>query len=130
DARLGDQSNMPASIRNNKAHNTLFLLPFILGIIGCIYHFIRDRRDWVVTFLLFFFTGIAIVIYLNQAGGQPRERDYAFAGSFYAYAIWIGLAVVALVRMARELADKLTFNNVLTYGSILTFAISLMSNAY
>ena len=54
------------------------------------------------TFLLFFFTGIAIVIYLNQAGNQPRERDYAFAGSFYAFAIWIGLAVVAFVRMARE----------------------------
>jgi hypothetical protein len=71
-----------------------------------VYHFIKDRKDWVVSFLLFFFTGIAIVIYLNQAGNQPRERDYAFAGSFYAYAIWIGLSVVAFVRMARESAGQ------------------------
>ena len=127
---LGDQSKLPDSIKQNKATNKLYLLPFLLGIIGCIYQFIRNRRDWIVTFLLFFFTGVAIVIYLNQAGNQPRERDYAYAGSFYAYAIWIGLAVVAFVRMAREAADKLSFNNVLTYGSILTFAISLMSNAY
>jgi len=128
-ARLGDQSKLPASIQNNKAENKLFLLPFILGIIGCIYHFIRDRKDWIVTFLLFFFTGVAIVLYLNQAGGQPRERDYAFAGSFYAYAIWGGLAVVALVRMARDLADKLTFRSTLLYGSMATFIIMLLSDA-
>ncbi|MFL5787206.1 MAG: DUF2723 domain-containing protein, partial [Flavisolibacter sp.] len=125
---LGDQSKLPDSIKHNKATNKLFLLPFLLGIIGCIYHFIRDRKDWIVTFLLFFFTGIAIVIYLNQAGNQPRERDYAYAGSFYAFAIWIGLAVVAFVRLAREQADKISFNNVLVYGSILTFCICLMSS--
>jgi len=80
----------------NKANNKLFFLPFIFGVLGIIYQFTRARRDFLVTFLLFFFTGFAIVIYLNQAGQQPRERDYAFVGSFYAFAIWIGLGVLWL----------------------------------
>lgn len=127
-ARLGDQSKMPDSLKHNKAHNTLFLLPFLLGMIGCVYHFFRDRKDWIVTFLLFFMTGLAIVIYLNQAGNQPRERDYAYAGSFYAFAIWIGLAVVSLVRLAREKENKLIFNDTLLYGGIATFLISVLSS--
>lgn len=125
--RLGDQAKMPDSIKNNKAHNTLFLLPFVLGIVGCVYQFLRRKSDWVVTFLLFFFTGIAVVLYLNQPGNQPRERDYAYVGSFYAFAIWIGLAVVAFVRLAREQAEKLTLQNTLLYGGILTFVIMAMS---
>ncbi len=128
DLRLGDQSKLPASIQHNKASNKLFLLPFLLGIIGCVFHFFKDRRDWIVTFLLFFFTGIAVVLYLNQPGNQPRERDYAYTGSFYAFAIWIGLSVVAFVRMAREIEDKKTFMNVLTYGGITTFIILFMSD--
>lgn len=127
--RLGNQANMPESLKVNKAHNSMFLLPFLLGIFGCIYHFFRDRKDWIVTFLLFFFTGVAIVLYLNQAGAQPRERDYAFAGSYYAYAIWIGLAVVGFVRLAREAADRLTLVNTLTYGSLATFLIMVLSDA-
>jgi hypothetical protein len=90
----GDQSLMPDSSKNNKAHNKLFLLPFILGIIGLIYHVKQDKKDAFVVFLLFFFTGFAIVLYLNQAGNQPRERDYAYVGSFYAFAIWIGIGVL------------------------------------
>lgn len=78
----------------NKANNKLYFLPLILGILGFIYQLTRNRRDWLVAFLLFFFTGFAIVIYLNQAGFQPRERDYAYVGSFYAFAIWIGLGVI------------------------------------
>jgi hypothetical protein len=128
DLRLGDQSKLPDSIRNGKATNKLFLLPFILGIIGCVFQFYRDRKDWIVTFLLFFFTGIAIVIYLNQAGNQPRERDYAFAGSFYAFAIWIGLSVTAFIRMAREVEDKKILKNVLAYGSLTTFVVLFMSS--
>jgi hypothetical protein len=127
-ARLGDQSKMPDSLRHNKANNKLFLLPFILGILGCVYHFIKDRRDWIVTFLLFFFTGLAIVLYLNQPGNQPRERDYAFVGSFYAFAIWIGLSVIAMVRIAREWDDKQTFLNTLIFGSIASFVVGLLSN--
>lgn len=126
-ARLGDQSMMPDSIKYNKAHNTLYLLPFVLGILGCVYQFFKNRKDWIVSFLLFFFTGIAIVLYLNQPGNQPRERDYAYVGSFYAFAIWIGLAVVGFVRLAREKQDKLTFQNVLVFGSLLTFIIALFS---
>jgi hypothetical protein len=92
----GDQSTMPDSLKNNKAHNTLFLLPFILGIIGLLYHYKKHRNDSLVVGLLFFFTGFAIVLYLNQAGNQPRERDYAYVGSFYAYTIWIGLGVLSI----------------------------------
>jgi len=91
----GDQSKMPDSIRkNNKAWNRMYALPFILGLIGAFYQAKRNRRDFIINVLLFFFTGMAIVIYLNQAGQQPRERDYAYVGSFYAFAIWIGLGVL------------------------------------
>lgn len=130
DSRLGDQDMMPESLKKNKAHNTLFLLPFVLGLLGCVYHFMKDRRDWVVTFLLFFFTGIAIVLYLNQPGNQPRERDYAYVGSFYAFAVWIGLAVIALVRMATEREDNATFKNVMIYGSIATLVLSFFINIH
>ncbi len=92
--RLGDQSKLPDSLKEDKANTSLFALPFILGLIGLAFHVIRDKKDFLVTLLLFFFTGIAIVIYLNQAGNQPRERDYAYVGSFYAFAIWIGLGVM------------------------------------
>ncbi|MEO7984319.1 MAG: DUF2723 domain-containing protein, partial [Bacteroidota bacterium] len=125
--RLGDQSKLPDSIKNNKAHNKLFLLPFLLGMVGCVYQFFKKRNDWIVSFLLFFMTGVAVVLYLNQPGNQPRERDYAYVGSFYAFAIWIGLAVVAFVKMAKEKADKLTFQNMLIGGSVLTLLITAMS---
>ncbi len=92
----GDQSALPDSIKNNKAHNKLFGLPFILGILGVLYQYKKKRDDSFVAFLLFFFTGFAIILYLNQAGYQPRERDYAYVGSFYAFAIWIGLGVLQL----------------------------------
>lgn len=96
DLMYGDQSVMPDSLKNSKAHNTLFLLPFLLGVLGFVYHYKKNYKDWLVVGLLFFFTGFAIVIYLNQAGNQPRERDYAYVGSFYAFAIWIGLGVLWL----------------------------------
>jgi len=92
--RLGDQDTLPDSIKNNKANNKLFMLPFILGLIGLFYQISKDKRDALITGLLFFFTGFAICLYLNQAGNQPRERDYAYVGSFYAFAIWIGLGVL------------------------------------
>jgi hypothetical protein len=92
---LGDQSKLPDSIHtNNKSYNRLYMLPLILGFLGLWFHYTRNKRDFLITLILFFFTGFAIVIYLNQAGQQPRERDYAFAGSCYAFAIWIGLGVI------------------------------------
>lgn len=93
--------------KNNKANNTLYFLPFILGVLGFIYHLMTRRRDWFVTTLLFFFTGFAIVIYLNQAGYQPRERDYAYVGSFYVFAIWIGLGILQI----REWLDRKRTNS-------------------
>lgn len=91
---LGDQKQLPSSLTKNKANNKLFALPFLLGLIGAFYQFQKDKKGSFISFLLFFFTGLAIVFYLNQAGNQPRERDYAFVGSFYAFAIWIGLGVM------------------------------------
>ena len=95
-ARLGDQSDAPAYLKDNKAKNHYYMLPLLFGIIGIFFQFARDRRGSWVTFLMFFMTGIAIVIYLNQPPYQVRERDYAYAGSFYAFSIWAGFAALAL----------------------------------
>ncbi len=91
---LGDLDKMSDGYKNNRARNELYYLPLILGILGLVYQFNRDRNDGWIVFTLFFFTGIAIGIYLNMTPLQPRERDYAFAGSTYAFAIWIGLGVL------------------------------------
>ena len=104
--RLGNQDQLPGSMTGNKGMNKLFLLPLILGLIGLVYQLVRHVQDWSIVLLLFFFTGIAIVIYLNQTPYQPRERDYAYVGSFYAFAIWIGLGVFALYDAARSLTRK------------------------
>ena len=102
---VGDQSLLPADLANNKGHNVFYCLPLILGIIGLFWQAYRGQKGiqgfWVV-FFLFFMTGIAIVIYLNQTPSQPRERDYAYAGSFYAYAIWIGMGVAGIVQMLKQ----------------------------
>tara|TARA_B100001173_G_scaffold259324_1_gene232209 strand:- start:4152 stop:7844 length:3693 start_codon:yes stop_codon:yes gene_type:complete len=95
-AHLGDQSTLPLSIKENPGRNEYYFLPLILGIIGMIYHFVKHRKDAWIVLLLFLMTGFAIILYLNQTPFQPRERDYAYAGSFYAFAIWIGLGVQAL----------------------------------
>ncbi|MEN8202182.1 MAG: DUF2723 domain-containing protein [Bacteroidota bacterium] len=95
--RLGSQQNMPASIVDNKAHNKYYLLPLLLGLAGAFYHYKKRNRDFWVVALLFVLTGLAILVYLNQYPIQPRERDYAYAGSFYAFAIWIGIGVAGLI---------------------------------
>ena len=101
-ALYGDQSMMPDSLKNNKANNKLFFLPFILGLLGMFYHFKVKGDDAFTNFLMFFFTGFAIVVYLNQAGYQPRERDYAYVGSFYAFAVWIGLGVLKVQELLQK----------------------------
>ena len=97
--RLGNQDLLPSDLKENKGHNVFFCLPLILGLLGFFWQAFRDRKGiqqfWVV-FFLFFMTGIAIVIYLNQTPLQPRERDYAYAGSFYAFAMWCGLGIAAI----------------------------------
>lgn len=101
--RLGDQKDMPDSMKYNKANNNLYALPLLLGLLGLFYQYKKDKQDTLVAGLLFFFTGIAIVIYLNMPGNMPRERDYAFVGSFYAFAIWIGLGVLFVKEMLAKL---------------------------
>lgn len=112
--RLGNQANVPDSITSNPSYNRFFMIPLILGIIGFIFHLYRSRKDWSVVLLLFLFTGLAIVFYLNQQPDEPRERDYAYAASFYAFAIWIGLSVYALYYAAKSLTFK-ELGKLLTY---------------
>lgn len=110
--RLGDQSKLPDELKNNKGHNVFYCLPLLLGLIGLFWQAFRGQRGvrqfWVV-FFLFFMTGLAIVIYLNQTPMQPRERDYAYAGSFYAFAIWCGMGVAAIID---EIKKRLKKDNV------------------
>ena len=98
----GSLSEMPEEMKNLPSRNTYFLLPFILGIIGAMFHAKKQALDFSVVLTLFVMTGVAIVIYLNQTPIQPRERDYAYAGSFYAYAIWIGIGVLGLIDFASK----------------------------
>ena len=105
DARLGNQDMLPDELKTNKGHNVFYCMPLLLGLIGLFWQAFRGKRGirqfWVVAFL-FFMTGLAIVIYLNQTPVQPRERDYAYAGSFYAYAIWCGIGVAAVIDLINK----------------------------
>lgn len=105
-ARLGDQSDLPASLGKDPTRNQYYLLPFFLGIFGLVYQFSRSIKDFWVVLLLFLMTGLAVVVYLNQYPQQPRERDYAYAASFYAYAIWIGFGVLAIFDALRKLIGE------------------------
>ncbi len=99
---LGGQYDLPKSQIENGGYNRFYFLPFILGIIGALWHFKKNEKDAGIVGLLFFFTGVAIVLYLNQNPLQPRERDYAYTGSFYAFAIWIGLGVAGIADFLRS----------------------------
>lgn len=106
EGRVGPQKNYPLAKSSNKGHNKYYALPLLLGLMGLIYHYRKDQKDfWVVTFL-FVLTGIAINVYLNPEPLQPRERDYAYVGSFYAFAIWIGLGVMGLWDLLRKKAPE------------------------
>ena len=104
--RLGDQSDAPDYLKNNKAKNHYYMLPLLLGLLGLFFQYSRDKRGCWLTFLMFFMTGIAIVIYLNQPPFQVRERDYAYAGSFYFFSVWIGLAVAAVYSWIEDRVQK------------------------
>ena len=116
-AMLGDQDALPTELKNNKGHNVYYMLPLLLGLIGIIWQCSQRKkvgeneqksglRSFTITALLFLLTGLAIVVYLNQTPYQPRERDYAYAGSFYAFCIWIGLGVMALIDWTNNLIAK------------------------
>ncbi|WP_347373852.1 DUF2723 domain-containing protein [Aequorivita sp. Q41] len=100
--RLGSQDNLPSDMKNNKARNTYFFLPLILGIIGLVFHFKNDQKSFWILLVLFLFTGLALKIYLNERPFEPRERDYALVGSFYVFAMWIGYGVYALFDLMKN----------------------------
>ncbi|MBQ8050858.1 MAG: DUF2723 domain-containing protein [Bacteroidaceae bacterium] len=114
--RLGDQSKLPTELRENKGHNVFYALPLLLGLLGLFWQVYKNndqqndgvKQFWVV-FFLFFMTGVAIVVYLNQTPMQPRERDYAYAGSFYAFAIWVGLGVAAIADWLKRVLKSEVF---------------------
>ena len=103
--RLGT-SDLPADMKNDTSRNKYYLLPFLLGMAGIFYQLNRDNKNWGIILLLFIMTGIAIVFYLNQYPNQPRERDYAYAGSFYFFSVWIGLGVLALFEGISKLTGE------------------------
>jgi Protein O-mannosyl-transferase TMEM260-like len=100
--RLGSQDNLPSDVKNNRARNTYYFLPLILGILGLVFHAKNDKKSFWVLLVFFLFTGLALKIYLNERIYEPRERDYALVGSFYVFAIWIGYGVYALYEIAKD----------------------------
>jgi hypothetical protein len=125
-AMLGNQNKLPDELKENKGHNVFYCLPLLLGIIGLFWQAYRGQRGirqfWVV-FFLFFMTGLAIVLYLNQTPMQPRERDYAYAGSFYAFAIWCGIGVAAIIDLLKKL--KLSGTAVAAVASLLCLLVPI-----
>ena len=125
--RLGNQDKLPKSMTDNPGHNKYYLLPFLLGLIGLVYQFYKDPKDWLVLGLLFFFTGMMINFYTNPPSPQPRERDYAYVGSFYVFAIWIALGVYALYEMLSKKMPK-TISAVGVSVACLLLVPTLMAN--
>ena len=106
----GSRDNLPSDMRDNPAHNTYFFLPLLLGLMGLIFQLNRDWRNFFVVLLMFVMMGIALVVYFNTAPDEPRERDYVYAGAFYAFSIWIGLGVMAVADIFADVARKLKLN--------------------
>ncbi len=104
--KLGNRDTLTSYMENNRGLNKFFLIPFILGLIGFVFQLVKAPKDFTVSALLFLLTGLAIVVYLNQDPFQPRERDYAYVGSFYAFALWIGLSVMGLYYAATKMVQK------------------------
>lgn len=119
EARLGDMSMYPSELKNNKAYNKFYLLPLILGLVGLYFQYKYDPENSLVVLLLFIFTGLAIVTYLNNYPYQPRERDYAFVGSFFAFSFWIGLGVMGIYRALRDKVNPKTIAIAATAGTLL-----------
>ena len=120
----GDQTKMPDSLQHSKGHNVMFMLPFVLGVIGLLYQAKSKGSGALINMLLFLSTGFAIIIYINQPGYQPRERDYAYAGSFYVFAIWIGLAVLYFIELAAAWNKKLV-KDVVTNTAFISLILAI-----
>jgi len=132
--RVGPQDNMPYDIVHNKGHNKFYLLPLILGIIGIGFQVLKKGKEGVqsfwITFFLFFMTGIAIVLYLNQEPFQPRERDYAYAGSFYAFCIWIGIGVAGIAQLLEKLKLPTMATNTIASVACLLVPIQMATQTW
>lgn len=102
EARLGPQANLPSDFKNNKGRNTYFFLPLIIGLLGVVFHYNKDKGTWWAMMVFFLFTGLALKVYLNERPFEPRERDYALVGSFYVFAMWIGFGVYALFEIIKN----------------------------
>ncbi len=126
DARLGPQKLLPEHLKKNSGKNKFYFLPLILGLIGLFFHYQKSPKDTWAVLLLFFFTGLAIVIELNQTPFQPRERDYAYVGSFYAFAIWIGLGLIPIYNLIKNQTSNKMLSLVLA-GSLI-FIPALMAS--
>ena len=131
--RLGDQSLLPSEQKENKGHNVFYCMPLFLGIIGLLWQFFRDKKSrqqfWVVS-LLFFMTGIAIVLYVNQTPCEPRERDYSYAGSFYAFAIWCGLGICAIFELISNKIKNKVLLTVIVGGISLFIPLQMVSQTW
>lgn len=128
--RLGDQNTLPPTLADNPGKNAYYMLPFILGLLGMFYQYQsgkKGKQDFSVVMLLFFMTGLAIVVYLNQDPLQPRERDYAYAGSFYAFSIWIGLGVLAIVDIFKRFSPAVISAAAATVISLLAVPVLMAS---
>ena len=121
--RLDDQGDAPDILLDNKGKNHYFFLPLLLGLLGLLFQFDRDKRGTWIVFLMFFMTGIAIVLYLNQPPYQVRERDYAYAGSFYMFSVWIGFAVAAIYSWITEASEKVNRKAVAIATSVLCLGV-------
>ncbi|MCP9198706.1 DUF2723 domain-containing protein [Gramella sp. GC03-9] len=124
---LGSQEDLPSDAKNNKARNTYYFLPLILGLIGLIFHLKRDKKNFWVLMVFFLFTGIALKIYLNERPFEPRERDYALVGSFYVFAMWIGFGVYALYDKLKASISPKIVAPVVIAGSLLCVPVLMAS---
>jgi hypothetical protein len=124
---IGPQHNLPSDVKNNKARNTYYFLPLILGLIGLVFQFKRDKNNFWVLLVFFLFTGIALKIYLNERPFEPRERDYALVGSFYVFAIWIGFGAYALFDWAKKFLKPKLAAPIVIAASLLAVPVLLAS---
>ena len=124
---LGSQDNLPSDVLNNKGRNVYFFLPFILGLIGLMYHANKDLKSFYVLLALFLFTGIALKIYLNERPFEPRERDYALVGSFYVFAIWIGFGVYSLYESIQKYIAPKIAGPIIIAASLLAAPVLMAS---
>ena len=124
---IGTQENLPSDMKDNKARNTYFFLPLILGLIGLVFHLKRDKKNFWVLMVFFLFTGIALKVYLNERPFEPRERDYALVGSFYVFAIWIGFGVYALFDKLRRYISPKIIAPIVVIASLLCVPVLMAS---